>query len=214
MVNILVGFADPAAVSQSPQEVYIMRIAFFVAMSILIVAAFVLTVPAAAQSCFKGRPADLCSTFFLTEFGVRVTSDPTLRSINPAATLLAGFMVNTGTSFALGATVALEVGAGQHPEPSFNVPFGPRFRYWITRDYHVDAAITAAINNGGVNRYTLNIILMYRDEIGIEAGLLQVKYPSGPNPAPAPFFGFRAGSYPGLIGIVGSIVLVMVANPG
>lgn len=164
--------------------------------------------PAAAQTCFRGRPLGSCRSFFLTEFGVRWTftgnSTPYGSGTRQAAFVHGGWMWNVGPRSAAGGVVGVDT---DHEFSDAWFAVGPRFRFWF-RNTSIDTQATVAIHNGSVRNPTLQVIWMYRDAVGLDAGI--VFGDTYDRAGTRPFLGVRVGSYPGVAVIAAGVGIALV----
>ena len=94
---------------------------------------FLFSSPVLAQICFRGKPLPECRSFFVTEAGLSIRLDSHSQSESRSLTFEVGYMVNRGTSSALGATVFL-----RGVDPVSGIGVRPRYRYWLTKESSLD----------------------------------------------------------------------------
>jgi hypothetical protein len=128
--------------------------------------------PASAQTCFRGRPLDQCRTFFLTKFGARLnfTRESAGAGLTDRLTvpITGGVMWNVSRATALGGVLQLD------PDTEYSdwfVALGPRVRYWFC-NASIDGMATVAVGGGEIRNVTVQGIWMYRDLIGLDAGIV------------------------------------------
>jgi hypothetical protein len=177
--------------------------------------------PAPKKFCFRGRPAPACTGFAIIEFGGALGAKDGEDGISSTwpyverqiAFWELGLMRNLGTRSAIGGTLLLT--------SRFSVGIKARYRHWLGREFSVDLAPGLTVyderNYAQVPAFTGHLTLNYGDWISV-GGMLETSR-FGPAPflgEPAatvtkPFLTARIGSYPGLIGVGASgLVLGLV----
>jgi hypothetical protein len=147
--------------------------------------------------CFQGKPYADCGSFYLTEIGVRynLTRNHAGKAYRFRCNLpyTSGWMKNTGSRSAFGGVIGLDI--------DFSAwhgwfCFGPRYRYWLTQSTSLDCMSSVMVGSSGSN-VNFQAIWMYKDEVGIEAGLIFNTGNEGGQRNPVrPYVGVRLGSYP------------------
>ncbi len=109
----------------------------------------------------------------------------------------AGLMPNVTPRMAVGGI------AGLDPDTEYSdwIPvIGPRVRYWL-RDTSIDAQATLTLGDGRVRNSTFQVIWMYRDLFGFDAGILFDRVEDAHDRSTMrPFLGARLGSHAGVAG--------------
>lgn len=125
-------------------------------------------------------------------------------------------MKNVGPRNAFGGTIGLDSDFDMLGDVLFS--FGPRYRYWLSQHASLDGMVdfSVGIENRAAN-VNIQAIWMYRDWVGVDAGLI-FKIVSGgyERDAVRPFVGARLGSYPALVVCMSSIALsaILIASGG
>jgi hypothetical protein len=177
--------------------------------------------PAPGKFCFRGRPAPACTGFTITEFGgaLGLNDEDGFSSTWPYVDRQIvfwelGLMRNLGAQSALGGTVLLT--------SRFSFGVKARYRHWLGREFSIDVAPGLTVyderNYSQVPAFTGHLTLNYGDWISV-GGMLETSR-FGPAPflgEPAatvtkPFLTARIGSYPGLVGVAASGLVLGVVG--
>jgi hypothetical protein len=177
---------------------------------------FVLCAPAHSQLCFRGRPIEKCSSFFITEFGARYnitrnsSGDNFVDRLTVPITL--GWMKNVGLRNAVGGTIGLD------PDTEYSdwfFSFGPRYRYWLSQNTSLDGMVSFAIGNVGLHNINIAGVWMNRDIVGMDAGILfDMVHDGYQRERVRPYVGVRVGSYPSLIACSVTVIVFAIMISG
>jgi len=160
--------------------------------------------------CFRGRPAQFCTMFAVTEFGYARSSDSEPVTmfgephVEPHVLMWElGLMRNTDSRSALGGTVLLT--------SRFSVGLKARYRRWLWRDISVEVAPGLIVHDGRqftrVPAFTGHVLLNLEDVLSVGAMLEASRFGANPysgrppTSITKPFLVARLGSYPGLVGV-------------
>jgi len=176
--------------------------------------------------CWRGKPAPKCSTFWITEFGVDVSTSSTRsvvsqdygggpvyryaqRDFESRFIWTVGPMFNTGPRTAIGGTLSFSpLGSG------YRTALEARRRWWTAEGVALD------LSAGGL-RMVPNTDFPSRDEYGLTAGALVVGgdlinvngridlLVTGRRPRFGTSVGFGGGSYIALVGTVALGLLIL-----
>ncbi|MFH1219652.1 MAG: hypothetical protein V1694_04290 [Candidatus Eisenbacteria bacterium] len=126
---------------------------------------YLVSVPASAQMCFRGKPAPACKTFWITEFGLGYMQG-TPRPACPTCEI--GLMVNYREGYAIGGTTYV----------AFREPFrcGPmlRVRRWMSPNWSMNFAGGPIFGRGsqGVQPgFAAHVDVNYKDWVAPYLGL-------------------------------------------
>jgi hypothetical protein len=191
-----------------------MRIPAFVAVLLC------LSLPAAAQDCWRGEPSPECRSFWVTEFGIFWRLDEISREIRSEEIYDYGIryevgpMFNLNGKYALGGTATLtgtgETGLGIHG----------RLRYWMNRNWSLDLSPGIILHgSSGDDDYELlypaastRLVLNYADFVGFYAGVEQIRVRQEGSELDW-YFGMHAASYPGTgLGLIFLVLAIVAAS--
>ncbi|MGE0442144.1 MAG: hypothetical protein AB7L66_15075 [Gemmatimonadales bacterium] len=170
--------------------------------------------------CFRGRPAPACRAFWITDasYAIRVIPGNRAPSLSISGsrylgTVAVGRMWNVAGPFALGGAVGLAAGDG------LSLEVAPRLRTWVGSDLAVDVSPVIGF---GEPHASGEASIMFRDQFGLftrvdETTERQYDPILGvvtSRPRTRAYVGFRFGSEPGLVGIIGDGLFLVVALVG
>jgi hypothetical protein len=168
---------------------------------LLIAIIFIVCDSTHAQVCFRGRPIEKCSSFFLTEFGARYNTtrnssgDDFFYRLTVPITL--GWMKNVGLRNAFGGTIGLD------PDTEYSdwfFSFGPRYRYWLSHNTSLDGMVSFTVGDVGARNINIAGVWMLQDIVGMDAGIIfDMVHDDLKRERVRPYVGVRIGSYPGLV---------------
>jgi hypothetical protein len=149
--------------------------------------------------------------FWLTEFGVAArAADNRPYKSGPLATWELGWMLNRGTSRAIGIAAFAQVGDGVDA-----VGIRPRLRFWLSPTTSLDLAPGIVVQAAGpAPGFSGHIGIGSRDIAAVTAHLVALRpnsYDDDRSTRTAVFLGGRLGSVPGTIVGVGGPVVVIIA---
>jgi hypothetical protein len=161
---------------------------------------------ASAQTCFRGRPAPTCASFFLTEAEVGVMVAP---EAGGRLGVDVGFMRNIGTRSAIGGTIA----AGYTFVDGYNdfgyISLRPRYRYWLSHTTSIDVGPGLQWTPNGDTRIEARVAFTYRDLVG---GWTELHHDVERSSPVTWLVGAKAGAQAGIITyIAGALTLGVLA---
>jgi hypothetical protein len=185
-------------------------------LSLIVATLFILCDSAYAQVCFRGRPIEKCSSFFITEFGARYnitrnsSGDNFMDRLTVPITL--GWMKNVGLRKAVGGTIGLD------PDTEYSdwfFSFGPRYRYWLSQNTSLDGLVSFTIGNVGLSNINIAGVWMNRDIVGMDTGIIfDMVHDGYKRERVRPYVGVRVGSYPSLIACAVTVIVFAIMISG
>jgi hypothetical protein len=161
---------------------------------------------AVAQTCFRGRPAPTCASFFLTEAEGGLVVPFGGGGAAARVGVDVGFMRNVGSRSAIGATIA--GGAYLNGSESGFVSLRPRYRYWLSPTTSLDLGPGVQWTPGRIERVEARAAFTYRDLVG---AWTEVDLDWGQG-STAWLIGAKTGAHAGIVSyIAGAITLSILA---
>jgi hypothetical protein len=175
---------------------------------------------AAGETCWRGRPAPECDSFWVTEYGISrrlsgVSFEPREEELSSIGIRYEiGHMFNVADRYALGGTVTV-MGTGE----TFCGLHG-RFRYWLSGNWSLDLSPGVTFyGKPGDDDYDLlypslsgRFVLNYADFIGVSLGLEHIRVRHEGSQLDW-YLGAHAGSYPGAtLGLIFAILAIVAVS--
>jgi len=174
--------------------------------AILLSAASLAPESTSAQTCFRGRPAPTCGSFFVTEAegGLAVPLSGGGTAVRVGVDV--GFLRNVSPRSAFGATVA--GGAYLNGNESAFVSLRPRYRYWLSPTTSLDVGPGVQWTPGRIERIEARAAFTYRDLFG---AWTEMDYDWG-HGSTTWLIGAKTGAQAGIVSyIAGAITLGILA---